>query len=291
MAADAGDAAGVAMPHREGVASSHVSSGRLLFVAVAAALACWPPAVSAQWPKYPTPRVPKDAAGRPNPDAPAPRTADGRPDFSGLWRGITAPPGVRPRQPPPGPAIAVYREVGQNLPEGLPVTPYGLDLLKQRLATDGRQNPQARCLPMGIVQLHLQGAPRKFVQTPAVTAILYEAAGETRQIFTDGRTLPPPEAQPWWNGYSVGRWEGDDLVVTTTRFRDGGWLDLIGSPLTDAGTITERFRRPTFARMEIDITVDDPKAYTRPFTVRGYQELMLDDALIEFVCDNQRFTP
>jgi len=143
---------------------------------------------------------------------------------------------------------------------------------------------------MGIVQLHTQGAPRKFIQTSQMLVVLYEAGSEVRQIFTDGRPPPPRDAQPWWNGYSLGHWEGDDLVVTTTNFRDGGWLDLIGSPLTDAGTITERFRRPTYAQMQIDVTVEDPKAYTRPFTVRLYQELMLGDELIEYVClENQRF--
>jgi len=247
-------------------------------------------AASAQWPQRLGPNVPKTADGRPNPDAPAPRTAEGRPDFSGLWRGITAPPGRRLAPSPPDPPIAVYREVGQNLPGGLPVTPYGLELLQQRIAGSSAQNPEARCLPMGLVQLHTQGAPRKFVQTPALTVILYEAGGETRQIFTDGRPMPAGDPQPWWNGYSVGRWEGDDLVVTTTHFRDGGWLDLIGSPLTDAATITERFRRPTFARMDIDVTIEDRKAYTRPFTVRLFQELMLGDELIEYVClENQRF--
>ena len=250
------------------------------------------PLAPAQWPRQPTPRVPRTATGQPNPDAPAPRTAEGRPDFSGVWRGITGPPGRRPVRPLPGPPLAVYREVGQNLPEGLPVTAYGLELLKQRIAGDGRQNPSAQCLPMGIVQLHTQGAPRKFVQTPDLLAILYEAGGETRQIFTDGRPSPASDPQPWWNGYSVGRWDGDDLVVTTTHFRDGGWLDLVGSPLTDAGRITERFRRPTFARMDIDVTIEDAKAYTRPFTVRLYQELMLDEELIEFVClENQRVKP
>jgi hypothetical protein len=207
-----------------------------------------------------------------------------------VWRSITAPAGRRPARPQPGPPLAVYREVGQNLPDGLPITPFGLSLLQQRIAGASAQNPEAHCLPMGLMQLHTQGAPRKFVQTPPLLAILYEAGGETRQIFTDGRPLPPADAQPWWNGYSVGRWDGDELVVTTTRFRDGGWLDLIGSPLTDAATITERFRRPTFAVMEIDVTIDDAKAYTRPFTVRLYQELMLGDELIEFVClENQRF--
>jgi len=262
----------------------------VLPIVLAVALASGSEPLSAQWPRHPTPRVPKTAAGQPDPDAPAPRTAEGRPDFSGLWRGITGPAGRRPVRPLPGPPLAVYREVGQNLPDGLPVTAYGLELLKQRIAGDGWQNPSAQCLPMGIVQLHTQGAPRKFVQTPALTVILYEAGGETRQIFTDGRPMPAGDPQPWWNGYSVGRWEGDDLVVTTTHFRDGGWLDLIGSPLTDAATITERFRRPTFARMDIDVTIEDRKAYTRPFTVRLFQELMLGDELIEYVClENQRF--
>lgn len=113
-----------------------------------------------------------------------------------------------------------------------------------------------------------------------------------RQIFTDGRPSPPRDAQPWWNGYSVGHWEGDDLVVITTNFRDGGWLDLIGSPLSDAATITERFRRTSYAQMEIDVTVEDSKIYTRPFSVRLYQALLLGDQLIEYVClENQRFHP
>jgi hypothetical protein len=262
----------------------------MALLCLAGAIGTWPPALSAQWPRRPSANVPRGANRQPDPNAPAPRTADGRPDFSGVWRGITGPPGVRPRGPLAGPPLAVYREVGQNLPDGLPITPYGLDLLKQRIAGASRQNPEARCLPMGIMQLHTQGAPRKFVQTPGLVAILYEAGAETRQIFLDGRASPSNNPQPWWNGYSVGRWEGDDLVVTTTGFRDGGWLDLIGSPLTDAGTLTERFRRPTVARMEIDVTVDDAKAYTRPFTVRLYQELILDDELIEYVClENQRF--
>jgi hypothetical protein len=247
-------------------------------------------AAAAQWPPRVSPTIPRTAKGDPDPNAPAPRTADGKPDFSGVWRGITAPPGRRLAPAPPAPPLAVYREVGQNLPDGLPVTPYGLDLLKQRVASSGRQNPEARCLPMGLMQLHTQGAPRKFVQTPALTVILYEAGGEIRQIFTDGRPMPAGDPQPWWNGYSIGRWEGDDLIVTTSHFRDGGWLDLIGSPLTDAATVTERFRRPTVARMDIDVTIDDRKAYTRPFTVRLSQELMLGEELIEYICrENQRF--
>jgi hypothetical protein len=143
---------------------------------------------------------------------------------------------------------------------------------------------------MGNVQFHTQGAPRKIVQTDGLMVILYEASMGVRQIFTDGRAAPDNDPQPWWYGYSTGRWDDDTLVVETTHIRDGEWLDIIGSPLTDAAKVTERFRRPNFGRLEIDITVDDPKAYTRPWTVRVNQEILLDEELIEFVClENQRF--
>ena len=172
----------------------------------------------------------------------------------------------------------------------MPLTPFAAELLKTRVAGNSKDNPEAHCLPMGIIQLHTQGAPRKYVQTPRELIILYEASAERREIFTDGRALPADDPQPWWNGYSVGRWDGDTLVVESSSFRDGGWLDIMGSPLTDAARITERFRRPAFGRMEIDITIEDKKAYTKPFTVRVNQQLMLEEELIEFVClENQRF--
>ena len=263
---------------------------------VAAVLAVVAPLVSAQWARYPTPNVPKNAAGQPDMNAPAPKTADGKPDFSGLWRGLGG-AGGRGRgdaaeAPPPGPPVAGFANVGQNIKEGLPLTPYGAEVLKTRQAGNSKDNPEANCLPMGIIQLHTQGAPRKFLQTSQEIAILYEASSNRREIFIDGRPLPTDDPQPWWNGYSVGHWEGDTLVVETVQFRDGGWLDINGSPLTDAGKVTERFRRPTFGRMEIDITIEDKKAYTKPFTVRFNQQLMLDEELIEFVClENQRFGP
>lgn len=250
---------------------------------------------TAQWPEFPTPDVPRGADGEPDLNAPAPRTADGKPDLSGLWRGAGSLSfggrrGAPPPAPPSGPPVAGFRDVAQNIEGGLPLTPYGADLLKTRVAGNSKDNPEAHCLPMGIVQLHTQGAPRKFFQMPGELVILYEASMERREIFTDGRPLPDNDPQPWWYGYSSGRWDGDTLVVQTRHFRDGGWLDIIGSPLTDAATVTERFRRPTFGRMEIDVTIDDPKAYMKPFTVRVNQQLMLDQELIEFVClENQRF--
>jgi hypothetical protein len=120
---------------------------------------------------------------------------------------------------------------------------------------------------------------------------LYEAQGGVRQIFTDGRPLPK-DPQPWWYGYSVGHWDGDTLVVETTGFRDDVWLDVEGSPLTSAGKMTERFRRVDYGHLDIDITVDDPKAYTKPWTVSVKQKIMLDQDLIEFICDeNEKDVP
>jgi hypothetical protein len=143
---------------------------------------------------------------------------------------------------------------------------------------------------MGILQFHTQGAPRKVIQTRDVVVILYEASMGVRQIFTDGRSAPSDDPQPWWYGYSVGHWDGDTLVVETTGLRDDGWLDVFGTPLTDAAKITERFRRPSYGRMEIDVTIDDPKAYTKPWTVRVNQRIMPDQELLEFVClENQRY--
>jgi hypothetical protein len=257
---------------------------------LAAALAALSPSLSAQWPLFPPPGMPKTAAGEPNLDAPAPRTADGKPDFSGVWQAPAGARGTPPAADPGSPPLAGFRDVGSGLKDGLPLQPAAAALLKQRIADNSKDNPEAHCLPMGIVQFHTQGAPRKFVQTPGLIVILYEASSGVRQIFTDGRKLPTNDPQPWWYGYSVGKWEGDTLVVQTTGFRDGGWLDIVGTPLTDAATLTERFRRVSYGRMQIDVTVDDPKAYTKPWTVRVNQQLMPDSELIEFIClENQRF--
>ena len=263
-----------------------------LAVAFVTALATVP-TLSAQWPNQPTPGVPRTAGGEPDMNGPVPKTADGKPDLSGVWRGGGGGGGRQgaPAPPPSGPPVAGFRDVAQNIKGGLPLTPYGAELLKTRIAGNSKDNPEAHCLPMGIIQLHTQGAPRKFFQMPRSLVILYEASWERREIFTDGRKLPPvDDVHPWYYGYSVGRWDGDTLVVETAGFRDGGWLDIIGSPLTDAGKVTERFRRVSYGRMEIDVTIEDKKAYTSPFTVRVNQQLMLDEELIEFIClENQRF--
>jgi len=264
-------------------------------VAIVAAIA---PSVWAQWPPYPTAGVPKTPDGKSDLTAPAPRTTEGKPDLSGLWLrgdGQLGPAGGGTlRAPAPsfsiGPPVTTFRDVGANFKDGLPLQPWAADLVKARRAENSKDNPDAHCLPMGLMQFHNLGQPRKVVQTPGLVIIMYEANYGLRQILMDGRTLPNKDAQPWWYGYSTGRWDGDTLVVETSGFRDSGWLDIIGNPLTDAAKLTERFRRPNYGTLEIDITIDDPKAYTKPWTVRVNQRIMLDGEMIEFIClENQQF--
>jgi hypothetical protein len=178
------------------------------------------------------------------------------------------------------------------LPDGLPFLPWAAELRNERLAENSKDHPDAHCLPLHPVQLHSHPQPRKIVQTPGVVVIIYEANNGLRQIFMDGRTLPSSDAEPWWFGYSVGHWDGDALVVETTGFKDMGWLDEEGTPVTTAGKVIERFRRPNFGTLEIEITVDDPKTFTKPWTVKLNQRLLPDTDLIEFVClENNRSLP
>ncbi len=259
---------------------------------VATAIALSAP-LEAQWPRHTTPGVPRLASGQPDLNAPAPRTPEGTPDFSGNWGRVPGPGRGQPAPPPPAgtPPLATFFDVGAGFPEGLPFQPWAAELKKQRMSANSKDNPDALCLPMGHMQFHTHGQPRKIMQNAGLVAIMYEANYGLRYLYTDGRTLPAQgEPQPWWYGYSVGRWDGDTLVVHTNNLRDDGWLDVRGSPLTDQATITERFRRPTFGRLEIDVTIDDPKAYTKPFTVRVNQQIIVDTEVIEFICnENQQF--
>jgi hypothetical protein len=271
---------------------SAISGAVVMVIACSASLA-------AQWPKYLPPGVPRDAQGRVLLDAPSPRTPDGKPDLSGNWlradgqglagrgRGTAPAPPADPSSPP----VATFGNLGANMSGGLPFTPWAAELKKQRMAASSKENPDANCLPMGITQFHLQPQPRKIMQTPNLIAILYESNYGLRYIYMDGRRLPPQgEPQPWWYGYSVGRWEGDTLVVETNNLRDDGWLDVQGSPPTDHAHIIERFRRPTFVKLEIDVTIDDAMAYTKTFTVRMNQRAVLDEEPIELLCnENQLF--
>lgn len=266
----------------------------ITLIRLCAALAlAFPAALPAQWAAHANGTIPRTPAGAPDFAAPAPRTAYGKPDFTGVWQGygtLGGSPAQAEPVSPEAPPLAGFLNVAQNMQAPLPLRPEGAAILAARRANNGKDNPEAVCLPMGILQFHTQGAPRKFIQTPGVLVILYEASMGIRQIFTDGRSLPTDDPQPWWYGYSVGHWEGDTLVVETAGLRDDGWLDVFGTPLTEAAKVTERFRRVNFGRMEIDVTIDDPKAYTAPWTVRVNQRVMPDQELLEFVClENQRY--
>ncbi len=252
-----------------------------------------PAGVLAQWPNYPTQGVPKGADGKPDLKAPAPKAADGHPDLSGVWQ-YERPPGVpAPAAAPPpersGEIIPLsvrqsqFWNLGASFKDGLPFQPWAAELHRERVARNSQDNPDAHCLPLGLMQLHTHGQPRKMIQAPGVIVILYEANGGVRQIFTDGRALPA-DPQPWWFGYSTGHWEGDTLVVESTGFRDMGWLDVEGSVLTESGKLIERFRRPDVGHLEIEVTIDDPKAYTKPWSVTVHQRLLVNEELIEFVC-------
>jgi hypothetical protein len=189
---------------------------------------------------------------------------------------------------PDGTPLANFGNAGAGFKDDLPFQPWALELMKQRRADGSKDNPDALCLPMGFLQFHNHPEPRKMIQTPNLLVIIYEANHGLRQIFMDGRKLPnKDDIEPWYYGYSIGRWEGDTLVVETIGLTDLQWLDVRGSPLTTEAKITERFRRPNYGSLEIDITVDDPKAYTKPWTVRVNQRIMLNTELIEFICEER----
>ena len=256
--------------------------------------------LGAQWPSYPTPGIPRAADGNPILDAPTPRTADGKVDFSGIWMRAGGGGGARGRGGPPAPTttpdgtpLSTFAEVAGRGFE-LPLQPWAADLKKKRMADNMKDNPDVWCLPIGLMQYHNHPQPRQIVQTKNLTLITYESNYGLRYIYMDGRPAPGNDPTPWWFGYSRGRFEGDTLVVETTNFRGderAGWLDVNGSPYTEALKMTERFRRPNFGTLEIDVTIDDAKAYTKPFTVRVNQRIMVDQEMIEFICnENQKST-
>ena len=249
--------------------------------------------LGAQWLKLPTPGIPRTASGAPDLSAPAPRMPDGKPDLSGQW--ITAAANSLPCGQGVvacGIELPMSREggnMGASLPGGLPYQPWAAEAVKRNMATSARDDPHAQCLPDTFLRAY--GLPHivKFVQTPRLLIALEEYNTDYRQIFLDGRALPV-DPNPAWNGYSVGRWEGDALVVDSVGFRDDLWLDVRGSPMTSAARVRERMTRPDFGHLNIEVTVDDPKAYTRPWTVTLRQQIIADTEIIdEFCLENERF--
>jgi hypothetical protein len=247
--------------------------------AAAAAIGLFAAVMPAQWLEHRARGIPRLKDGKPNLAAPAPRTADKKPDLSGTWwvphygtEGVDAPPKY------------LVNLAADLKPDEVPMLPWAAAAQKQRASDLSKDFPLSRCFPLPAPATFTEPLPFKIIQTPALTAILYEHMGRYRQIFTDGRALPK-DPQPTWLGYSVGRWEGDTLVVESNGFNDKSWLDGAGHPHTEALRVTERFRRRDFGHMELQATIDDPKAYSKPWTVTIQFELTPDTDLIEVMCN------
>ena len=253
------------MSSRRCVRNAHLISALALTLVIA-------PHLDAQWVKPPTPGAPRTADGKVDLRGPAPRTADGKPDLSGMWLS----------------SAKFNRDLASDFKGQVPMTAWGKALYDERRANESRDDPDMYCLPDGVPRMTAAGAlPSRIVQTPNMVAILHER-GLFRQIFMDGRTLQK-DPTPQWMGYSTGAWEGDALVVRTTGFNDKTWLDDVGHPHSESLKVIERYRRPDYGHLLLDITLEDEKAYTRPWTVT--QELRLDPTgdLIEYVCnENER---
>jgi len=190
----------------------------------------------------------------------------------------------------PGRPGGPFWDLNSVVPGGLPYQPWAKELRDKRWVDFGKDNPDVGCYPLGILQDLTHQFPRRVVQSPAYLAILLERNFSFRQIFIDGRPLPE-DPNPAWNGYSTAHWEGDVLVVESNGFRDGLWADYLGSPLTDQLKTTERFRRPNFGTMEVEVTVSDLKAYTKPWAVKFTWQLVLQTELMEYVCaENEKDT-
>lgn len=228
---------------------------------------------TAQWLNLPAKGISRTKDGKPDLSAPAPRRPDGKPDLSGVWNG----------------AAQNWKYITDLLADfqagEVPIQPWADAVTKHRMTDAGAgERPQANCLPGGVPMQDAHPVlPAKIIQESDLVVILYEAHG-IRQVFLDGRTLAK-DSNPTWMGYSLGRWDGDTLVVETTGFNDKGWLDLTGHPSTDALHLTERFRRRDFGRLDLELTIDDPKAYTKPWTVKEVWEIDPGGELIEYVCN------
>ena len=238
---------------------------------------------AAQWPNYPSPGVPRLPDGRPDLKAPPPRSTDGKPDLSGIWiLEATVDPGFLGL--PYGPA---FLNIGASLEGGLPYQPWAAERVAETSANLRAKDPLSNCLPIGPVRSHTIPSYRRMIQLPDKILLLNEYNSSFRVIFTDGRALPADPIATL-TGYSTGKWVDDRLVVETTGFRDRAvWLDAAGSPLTNAAKITERFRRTSLGELEIELTVDDLKAYTRPWTVTLHQKLAPDIDLVESFCSEE----
>jgi len=225
--------------------------------------------VSAQWLKYPTPGAPRTADGKVDLAAPVPKTADGKPDLSGLWL-IQG---------------GYIGDITRDLKGGeVSFQPWAAELYAKRRETLSKDDPTGRCMVGGVPRSIAVPYPFKILNTSGMVVILFEAVHSYRQIFTDGRSLPK-DPNPQWLGYSVGHWQDDTFVVESAGFNDNVWLDNNGHPATENLRVTERFRRKDFGHMTVEITVDDPKTYTKPWTVNLPLLFQADSDLLEYMCN------
>ena len=227
--------------------------------------------LSAQWLRYPTPGIPRTPDGKPNMSARAPKTADGKPDLSGIWM---------------APEDHYFRDLATDVP----MLPWAEALYKERKGNLQKGHPSERCLGHGVTDYDTLATNRRIMQTPGIIAILYEGYNHYRQIFLDGRPLPQV-TQPSYMGNSVGRWEGDTLVVETNGLNDKGWIDMNGHPQTESTHITERYHRRDFGHMDLTLTVNDPTAYTKPWGNTVPLLYVPDEELIESICENEKDLP
>jgi hypothetical protein len=252
-----------------------------------------PRPLAAQWIGYATAGVPRKADGTVDMAATAPRMPDGKPDFSGIWTTADS------RDPPEGGGTAsngsdigssrYMANFGADFPEGLPYQAWVVPIVKERTANNALDDPHIRCLPDSFLRAY--GLPHllKFIHKPDLLVVLNEMNAGYRQIFTDARALPD-DPSPAWQGYSSAKWSGDTLVIDTIGLRDDTWIDWNGSVVTEAAKVREEIRRPDFGHLEIKLTVDDPKAYTKPWTVTLTQRIVVDAELIDEVCtENETF--
>ena len=224
--------------------------------------------LQAQWLDLPTKGIPRNKDGSPNLSAPAPRKSDGTPDLSGIWM---------------VPGLKYLINIAADVKD-VPFQPWAAAEYKKRMDNRGKDDPNNFCLPSIIPEKIAVTSPWKIVETPGLTLILYESRTIFRQVFTDGRALPK-DPNPSWQGYSVGKWDGDTFVVETNGTNGKGWLDTNGHPVTDALQVIERYHRKDFGHLDVEITIDDPKAYTKPWTIHENPELQADTELIEYICE------
>lgn len=247
---------------------------RMLFVRsqVLFMLAALP--MGAQWIKLPTDGIPRTADGKINMTAPAPRKPDGKPDISGIWQVMGAKYLVN---------LAADLKPGE-----LPIQPWAEALVKERSKeTHGAEESDANCLPPGIPKINATPNPFKIVQEPKLVVFLYEAFGFYRQVFLDNRE-PRKDTNPSWFGYSLGKWDGDAFVIDSIGYNGKFWLDKVGHPTTESLHTIERYRRPDYGHLEMQVTIDDPKVYTKPWSVTERFELQPETELIEGICENEK---